>query len=779
MQEKTFDFSSMSEQEMQSVLEQYQIILTCEEALKIQQDVLKRPPTLSECTLWSIQCSEYCSYKSTQNYLKQFSTKAPNVLLEREREGAGVVTIATDEQGHRYVVVVSHESPNCLSHLVPYEGAATGVGENLSKVSCMGARVIAMADSLRFGDVNLPKTQWLHEGIIAGIASYGNPAGIPNIAGDVSYHPGYNENCLVTVTTLGLAKEEELIHSVVPKDIDLEVEDYELILVGKPTDNSGFCGARFASAELESDKASQGVAQEPNAFLGRHLLKAHYALFDILKERKLIKKVGFKDLGVGGIACASVEIVNGHGAELLLDHVPISLEGLPPSMVLCSETQERYLWAVPASMSELVLDHYNKAFDLPNVSSGSAAVVIGKVRNDGWYKVRYKNQLLIDIKVQDVTSGIFYDRPIKDRAIKFTEPCIGMPEDCNDMLLSILTHENVACSEMVYENYDKQVQGRTYLERGVAAAGVIQPFNSDDYSEELQLYGIALAVSHNPAYNDIDPYFGAMNAVARALRKVAIVGASPQALTACLCYGNPEKPEHMGDFSEGVCGIVDACKDYLLKEHPGNSIPIITESVSLYNESKTQGSIPPSPMLSCIGVMKDVTKAITRAFKQQDSCILMVGDRQDELGGSVYYQLHNQLGSQIPAPKMTLLTREIHALTDAIESGLILAADVIDVGGLAATIAIMSAPNKIGANIHVPSELSQDLVLFSETSGFVLEVAPENLDAVEQIFSHYHVGTVLIGHTNPSKKLLMQDCIDLSVVFSEQAWRNGLREKIL
>lgn len=780
MQEKTFDFAAMNEQEIAATLKQYQIALTTEEVLKIQQDILNRAPTLSECILWSIQGSEHCSYKSTRNYLKQFCTKAPNVMLGPS-EDAGIVTVATDEQGNRYGIAMSHESHNHPSQIVPYEGAATGVGGNLRDVCCMGAKVIAMADGLRFGDVNQTKTQWLHEGVVSGVAGYANPVGIPNIAGDISYHPGYNENCLVTVTTLGLLREDELIHSYVPKNLDLDKEDYELILVGKPTDNSGFGGASFASGELESDKPNKGAVQEPNAFLGRHLLKAHYALFEILKEKKLIKKVGFKDLGAGGIACASVEIADGsgYGAEVNLDDVHTSMDDLAPSVILCSETQERYLWAVPASLRELILDHYNKTFDLPNVSAGSAAVLIGKVRDDGMYKVNYQNQYLINAKAKDITSGIQYDRPVKDRAVKFTEPNIGLPEDFNDMLLSILAHENVACTEMVYENYDKQVQGRTYLERGVATAGVIQPFNSDEYPNSLQMHGVALGVSQNPAYNDIDPYFGALNAVARALRKVAAVGASPQALTDCLCYGNPEKPEQMGDFSEGICGIVDACKDYLLKEHPESPIPIIAGNVSLYNESKSHGAIPPSPMISCLGTMKDVTKAVSIGFKQEDSCILMVGDRQDELGGSVYYQLHHQLGSQVPAPKITLLAREIYALTDAIDRGLILASNIIDTGGLAAAVAMMSMPNKIGASIHVPSELTRDLILFAETSGFILEVAQENLDAVEELFAHYHAATVFIGRTNSSKKLVMQDCIDLSVVFAEQAWRNGLREKML
>lgn len=765
----------MDEAQTTDTLAEHQLVLTSEEALKIQKDILKRPPTLSECVLWSIQGSEHCSYKSTRMHLKQFNTDAPNVILGPS-EDAGVVSVATDKSGLRYGVVMSHESHNHPSQIVPYEGAATGVGGNVRDVCCMGAEVIAVADSLRFGDLDLPKTQWIHEGVIAGIAGYGNPIGVPNIGGDIYFDSAYNDNCLVTVVTLGIVREEDIIHSYAPPN----AEDYDLILVGKPTDNSGFGGASFASLELEEGKPNKGAVQEPNAFLGRHLIKAHQAMFAKLKKEKLINKVGFKDLGAGGVACASVEIADGagYGAEIYLDEVPVSMDNLDPAVILCSETQERYMWACSPEVSEKILQHYNQEFDLPGVSQGACAAIVGKIRRDKQYRVHYQGEVIVDAKARDITQGIIYDRPIKPASKTVSEPDVAIPEDFNDTLLKLLSHENIASRVCVIENYDSQVQGRTTIEAGYADAGVMQPFNDETYPEEVRQTGIALSVDHNPRYNKIDPYWGAVNAVTEAMRNVAAVGASPQALTDCLCFGNPEKAEQMWEFTEAVRGIKDACQGYYLKEHPAHTIPIVGGNVSLYNETKNK-SIPPSPIISCLGAMRDAKKAVTKNLKLEDSCLLMIGERKDECGGSVYYQTLGYLGADLPKPDVKEVSRQIHALTDAIERELILSAHDIAEGGVAVAVAEMAFLNGIGVAVEVSSPLPMDKILFSETGGFIVEVTRENLSAVEEIFAHYHCSTFHIGYTTSTKRLQMQGCIDLSVVFASEAWKRGLRERLL
>jgi len=772
---QALDFSGLAQEAIEELLRRHRLALTPDEALAIQRDILKRPPTLAECVLWSIQGSEHCSYRSTKPYLKTLPTEGPNVILGA-KEDAGIVSVAEDRQGRRYGIVISHESHNHPSQVVPYEGAATGVGGNVRDVSCMGAEVIALADGLRFGDIRRPETLWIQEGVVAGIGGYGNPIGVPNIAGDVYFDEAYNDNCLVTVVTLGVVREDWVIHSYAPK----EAEDYVYILVGKATDNSGFGGASFASANLskESQEHNKGAVQEPNAFLKRHLLKANVALFEKLRAKSLIERVGFKDLGAGGIACASVELAfaGGYGAEIDLEKVPTSLEACPPYVVLCSETQERFMWLVPPDCVDMILAHYNDEFALNDMSYGAGATVIGKIRPDSQYIVNFHGEKLVDARAQDVTKGIVSNRPVRPSAFIGSEPKLPHRDE-NTLLLELLAHENIASRAPIIETYDKQVQGRTQIEAGLANAGVMVPFNEDKYPEEIRQVGIALALDHNPRFNKINAYWGAVNAVVESARNVASVGATPQAITDCLCFGNPEKPEQMWAFSESIRGIIDACQAIGLKEYPGAALPVIAGNVSLYNESN-HGAIPPSPMISCLGRMPDASKAITSHLQHTDSQLFLIGERKDECGGSVYYQLHGELGLQVPQPDLTSIANEIHAITDAIQSGLILSAQDISEGGLAVCLAEMSFQNGIGVNVHLSSELPVPKILFSESGGFVLEVAPENVDAVSHLLRKHQVPYWNIGTTIAEPQLRLQNAVNLSVEQAKITWENGLREKL-
>lgn len=772
-----FDFSSISDQEIQNLLVTYQINLTVEEAKKIQGDLLKRPPTFAECILWAIQGSEHCSYKSSRKHLQQFVTKGPHVILG-PKEDAGIVAVATDNQGIRYGVVMSHESHNHPSQIVPYEGAATGVGGNVRDVCCMGAEVIAIADGLRFGDLNVSKTHWIHEGVVKGIGGYGNPLGIPTLAGDVYYDPGYNDNCLVTVVTLGVIREDHIIHSYAPE----KAQDYVYILVGKPTDNSGFGGASFASSALQEDsqEKNKGAVQEPNAFLERHLLKANYALFKQLREQNLIDQVGFKDLGAGGIACASVELADavGLGAEIDLDKVPVSMKNLLPAVILCSETQERFMWIVPPSLVDMILHHYNDTFALPNVSAGACAAVIGQIRTDGNFVVKAKNQEIVNAKACDVTKGILYDRPFVEPTVKEHEPSLQEPDDFNQVLLRMLAHENIACRAPIYETYDKQVQGRTLIEAGFADAGVMQPFNEEKYPEEIRQTGIALSLDQNPRYNKIDPYWGAVNAIAESVRNVSAVGATPVAITDCLCFGNPEKPEQMGEMVASMRGIADACKSIKLSEFPEDCLPIISGNVSLYNESET-GVIPASPMISCLGVLKNADNALTYDLKYPQSLLFLIGERKDECGGSVYYQLHGELGSKLPKPDLQELNQQIQALHALINANLVLSAHDISDGGIACALAEMTFKREIGISVDIPAALPASKTLFSETGGFVIEVAKEQVKKFEKLLAHFEIQAILIGNTTKEAQIKINNVIDVSVAEAKIAWEHGLRERLL
>ncbi|MFA4831706.1 MAG: phosphoribosylformylglycinamidine synthase subunit PurL [Patescibacteria group bacterium] len=778
---ETIDFVSMTTEEIKETLQKYRLVLTVDEILKIQNEILKRPPSISECVLWSIQGSEHCSYRSSRQYLKQFITNGPNVMLGPS-EDAGIVEIAKDNEGHKYGIVISHESHNHPSQILPYEGAATGVGGNIRDVSCMGAKVIAMADPLRFGEIENNKSRWIANGVVDGIAGYANPVGIPNIGGDVYFDESYNDNCLVNVVTLGVVRDDEIIHSRAPKN----ATGYDLILIGKPTDNSGFGGASFASFELDEDEKEQnkGAIQEPNAFLKRHLLKSTYALFDILKEKKMMDKVGFKDLGAGGVACASVELADsaGFGAEVDLDKVHKSMSDLHPSITLCSETQERYMWVAHPDVTPIILEHYNKTYELPNIAKGARASVIGKIRDDDQYIVNNQGEEIVHAKSSDVTRGLLYDREYSKPERTFTEPKLPEP-NYNETFLKILSHENVASRSPIYEQYDKNVQGISVIEPGEADAGVMRPFLEEKYPAEIKNIGIALSVAQNPRYCKIDPYWGAVNAVVEAMRNVAAVGARPWALTDCLCFGNPEDPEQMWEFVESVRGIVDAQKGIHLKggvegvfaDKP--PVPIISGNVSFYNHSKN-GHIAPSPIISCLGKINDAAKAITMRFKHANSIILMIGERKDECGGSVYYDLFDELGANLPKPNLAEAENQIFALTDATDDGLILAAHDISDGGIAVALAEMSFGNEIGFKVNIPGNLRADKKLFSETCGFVLEAAGDKVNLVKNIFKNRGIEVFEIGRTISDFRFQISDLIEIDGSKAKDAWLNGLRDKL-
>ena len=769
------DFKGLDTNSIKEKLAEINIPLTPEEAVKIQNEMLGRAPTLAELVLFSIQGSEHCSYKSSRSHLGKFITEGPDVVLGA-KEDAGVVAITTDNQGKRWCIVMSHESHNHPSQIVPFEGAATGVGGNVRDVMCMGAEVIACTDSFRFGEIINNKTKWIHDGVVAGVAGYGNPLGIPNIGGDIYYHEGYNENCLVTLVTLGIVREDHIIHSYAPKNAD----GYDLILIGKPTDNSGFGGASFASLELEEDKKDQnkGAVQEPNAFLERHLLKSSYALFEEIKKMGAINKVGFKDLGAGGVACASVELAetSGYGSEVWLDKVHTGMDGLHSSVYLCSETQERFMWVCPPEMTKKIVDHYNVKYNLPEVSDGAMASVIGKIRSDGQYIVHYEGKKIVDAKASQVTKGFLYERPFNSSYKKIE---ISRPKELNnynDVLIDLLSHENIASRRPVFDKYDKQVQGRVISEAGQADSGIMAPFNSEDYPAEIRLTGIALSTDHNPMYGAIDPYWAGANAVVESMRNVAAVGATPHALTDCLCFGNPEKENQMWEFVESVRGISDACSAITLKGSPNHATPIIAGNVSFYNESKN-GSIPPSPIVSCLGKLDNVENAIGLSFKLSDSNLVVVGKRKSEMGGSAYYHMKNKYDSELPKPDFEEVKNQIYALTDCINEGLLLSCHDISDGGLAVALSEMSFENNIGFKVSINENLRSDEILFSETGGFIMEINDSNLKTVINNFSKFNIELFTIGKTG-GDSLYINDFLNVDLKRAKEAWESGLKLKL-
>ena len=766
----TVDFSSSSDADIKQSLQKLNIPLSVDEAKKIQFSFLKSPATLTELILFSIQGSEHSSYKSSKNHIKHFITDGKHVILGA-KDDAGVVSLSTDNDGEKYGLVVSHESHNHPSQIVPYEGAATGVGGNVRDVCCMGAEVMSLGDSLRFGDINRNKTKWISDGVVSGIAGYGNPLGIPNICGDVYFDKEYNENCLVTVLTAGVVKEKNVIRSRAPKNS----EGYDLILVGKPTDNSGFGGASFASLELEEEKEQQnkGAVQEPNAFLERHILKSTYALFDFLEENDLINKVGFKDLGAGGVACASIELADaaGMGAEVWVDKIHTSMPEVDGHIILCSETQERFMWACPKDLTQTILDHYNKLFDFPNVSMGAQASVVGKIVGERHYTVFYKGKKLVDGPIEKINEGFVYDRPMLKKESKQLSEVLPENIDYNDLILKILSHENVASRAAIYESYDKNVQGRVVNERGKTNAGVVAPFDSKKFPKEIKNDCFSAALAHNPSIGKVDPYLVAQHAVLEACAKTVSVGSSPLALTDCLCFGNPEKPEQMWQFSQSCIAIREACD--LLHFNGTDNLPIVAGNVSFYNQSGDQ-SIPASPMIGCFGkVSKE--KILTNGFVGSDSNLYLLGENPLFIGGSVAANVLNTKNTKIEKFDVQKYSNMLNSVLEANAASLLNSCSYVGLGGLATALFKMSFINDIGCDIKDQKDKN---LLFSENLSFVVEVSEKNSSSFEDVLNEKGCKYKQIGKTNDSNKIVVKNFIDLDIAQAKKTWDSALRKRL-
>ena len=771
------DVEGMQDASLKEFLKKNAVSLTVHEARKIVE-LIGRNPTLTELHMFNIQWSEHSSYKSSRAVLKMLPTKAPNVILGPV-EDSGIVELGIIN-GEKYGIVVSHESHNHPSQVVPYEGAATGIGGDIRDVLCMGSKVIALADPLRFGNPNgenKNKVKYIANEVINGIAGYGNAVGIPNIAGDVYFNDSFDDNCLVNVVCLGIVKEKDIIHSYAPKN----AAGYDIVIVGKPTDNSGFGGAAFASLILneEERESNRGAVQVPDPFLKNVLIRASYAVFEEAKKQKV--KLGFKDMGAGGIMCSSSELCSDadYGAEIDLDKVNVSMKNLPSYVIFCSETQERFTWISPKRFTPTLLKIYNEDFALSTIAENAKAAIIGKVTKSQDYKITHKGKIVCNVPIKAVTKGIQYQRDFKEHGRNFNEPLLDEPKDYNETALKILNHPNVASKEKCYKHYDRNVMGNSVIESGQADAGLLRAVKGSKY-------GIALSVDCNPKYGRINPYLGAVNAVAESMRNVAAIGAVPAALTDCLNYGNPEDEKQFYDFVEGVKGIKVAAENLYLRntKYP---VPVISGNVSFYNESSKGKAIDPSAIIACIGVTKNYEKAITMKLKKEGSILMLAGNRKDELGGSVYYEINGKLGKNVPEINFEEHRNMVYAVIECIENGLLLSCHDISDGGMLTTIAEMilggNADGKIGAeiNFNYPN-LRNDKILFSESPGFVFEVEENNKDRVQSIFKKYNLFAHTLGKTSNKNSLKIinnnKKLIDLKIDEMRKAWTTGFVEAL-
>ena len=714
----SFGVIGLSEGELRQSAAKAGLALRVDELRRIAER-LGRDPTIVEVHAFDAQWSEHCSYKSSRHLLRKLPTEGPTVM-QGPAEDAGILHLG-EWNGEKWGVVIAHESHNHPSQVVPFEGAATGVGGIVRDVLCMGAEVIGLADPLRFGRVENAGShqRYVAQGVVDGISAYGNAIGIPNLAGDAYFDERFDDNCLVNVVALGLVKQHEIVHSAAPPGS----EGWDIVLVGKATDTSGFGGAAFSSVTLDEEDAdaNKGAVQVPDPFLKNVIMRASYRVFEYLRENGIT--AGFKDLGAGGIMGCSAELCSsgGYGAIVDLDDVNTAIKNMPPEVIAIGETQERLCWVLPGDVTPEVLRIYNEEFSLPLIARGACATVIGCVQREKQYVLRYGDELVMDVPIDFLTGSIKDDLPVRAMSErKVTDAArryVTGDHDPGELFPRILAHRDVCSREPLFVRYDGVVRGTTVIPRGSASAGVIAPIEGSPL-------GVALGVAGNPRYGKSDPFLAAQYAVLEAVRKVISVGARALGLTDCLNFGNPQNVDHYSELVHSIDGLALAAREL--------GTPYVSGNVSLYNESKTGNAIPASPIIACVGGLDDVSRVVTAPFKRAGSALYAIGLPRNAAGGAVFADVLSQTGGPIAPIDYERATAGIAFFQAARDAGLILSARSAGDGGIATALAQMAfatlrrAP--IGARLldaeswtkGVPGPLE---AYFGECSGFVVETS--------------------------------------------------------
>ncbi len=730
---------------------------------------LGRVPSDVELYAFDAQWSEHCSYKSSRRHLRKLPTDGPTVM-QGPAEDAGILHLG-EWNGDQYGIVIAHESHNHPSQVVPFEGAATGIGGIVRDVLCMGAEVIALADPLRFGRLDEPHCRYVAQGVVDGIAAYGNAIGVPTVAGDVYFDRSFDDNVLVNVVALGLVKQHEIIHSHAPPGS----LGWDIVLVGKATDRSGFGGASFSSGTLdEADaQANKRAVQVPDPFLKNVIMRASYAVFAALRRRGIT--AGFKDLGAGGLAGCSAELVaaGGFGAQIDLDRAPTAQPDLPAAVIAIGETQERLCWVVPPDFTPELLRIYNDEFSLPAIARGASAAVIGNVTDTGRYVATHRGAVVMDVALDFLTDGVRYNRAYSI-ALPDAEPIDAMrarlaPPDCSraQLLARVVAHRDVCSRAPIFERFDGVVRGTTAIPRGFADAGVIVPIPGAPLA-------VALAVAGNPRYGRIDPQRAAELAVIEAASNVAAVGARPVGMTDCLNFGDPTDPRQLGEFVAAVDGLAHAAREL--------GTPFVSGNVSLYNQSKAGRSVAPSPIVACVGTLADVSRCATSAFKRPGSVLRYIGTAQPALGGSVFAEVAGFTTTALPVPDYRRLRSALALLGAAFERNLLYAAHDVSDGGLLTAVAEMAFPTleavPIGARLDVPAwagALLEHEVWFAEYGGFIVEISDDA--AFSALAVAYDVPSPVIGATIAAAVIDLAEPHEIVALADvREAWARPLRD---
>jgi phosphoribosylformylglycinamidine synthase II len=666
-----------------SVLDQHNLT---EDEYRLIVELIGKEPNLTELGIFSVMWSEHCGYKSSRLHLKKLPTDGPRVV-QGPGENAGVLDI-----GDGQVVVFKIESHNHPSFIEPYQGAATGVGGILRDIFTMGARPIAVLDSLRFGPPEDPKNRSIMEGVVSGIAGYGNSIGVPTVGGEVAFDRCYELNPLVNVFCLGLADRDKIFLA------KAEGAGNKVLYVGAKTGRDGIHGATMASAEFgkETEHKRPNV-QVGDPFKEKLLLEACLEVMD----RGLI--VGIQDMGAAGLTCSTTEMAakGGMGIAVDLDKVPQREAGMTPYEILLSESQERMLMVATPEKVPAVQEVFAR-WDLD-------APVIGEVIAGGRVRMTFHGEVVVDVPVDAVVNLCpAYDRPIAAPPPPPAAPApddLPLPADLGRSFLQVLGSPTVADKEWVFRQYDHMVQVNTAFLPGADAA-VLRIKGSKK--------ALAVTLDGNSLYTRLDPRTGARIAVAEACRNLAAVGARPIGVTNCLNFGNPEKPEVMGQFEQAVTGLAEACRTF--------GIPVTGGNVSFYND--TEGlSIYPTPVLGVVGLIEDIGKAVGPGFRAAGDAVVLVGESFDELGGTEYLKVvHGLEAGAPPAIDLELEKRTQDFLLEAIEAGLLRSAHDLSEGGLAVALAecAFHSGRKLGCTVALDRPLRADALLFGESQSRVV-----------------------------------------------------------
>jgi len=721
-----------------------EIGLTDEEYALIVQ-LLGRQPNWTETGLYSVMWSEHCSYKNSKNVLRRFPTKGPRVL-QGPGEGAGIVDI-----GDNQAVVFKIESHNHPSAIEPYQGAATGVGGIIRDVFSMGARPVALLNSLRFGELTTPRVKYLFENVVAGIAGYGNCIGIPTVGGEVNFDPTYEGNPLVNAMCVGLIDHDK-IQKGVAKGIGNPV-----MYVGAATGRDGIHGATFASEELseESEKKRPAV-QVGDPFMEKLLLEACLELIDSGAV------AGIQDMGAAGLTSSSAEMASkaGNGIEMNLDLVPQREEGMSAYEMMLSESQERMLVVVEKGREAEVKEIFDKW--------GLFSSVVGRVTDDGMLRLLHKGEVVANVPVDSLAEDApVYCKPSAVPAYYETNANVNtadlpQPADLNKLLKDILSQPTVASKEWVYEQYDHIVRANTAVKPGSDAAVVVIRGTRK---------ALAMSTDCNGRYVYLDPEVGGAIAVAESARNVVCSGAEPLAITDCLNFGSPEKPEVFWQFEKAVDGMSAACRAL--------ETPVIGGNVSLYNE-RSGDAIYPTPTVGLVGLIADVDHITTQEFKQADDVVILLGETYEEVGGSEYQKF--VLGGKVAGrPPQIDLQKEAAVqklVLEAIREGLVQSAHDLSEGGFGVAAAESCFGKNIGATLDLPTALRPDIALFSESqSRILLSVSPQHVEKVVALAKKHNVPAFEIGKTGGDRLVLKvngQEAVNAPLSELKAAWKDAI-----